>query len=500
MSWNIKGLLMIFGIALYVLLLGNGVAWSLNKIVMSEDKYISIAGYVENLSAMRVTGEYRGECAAFRNTFRPEFLFQFAKNSRLFASGYFVKEIDYKMEEGTGIADDFYDQTEFEAYEFHLDVDISPKTFLRAGRQFVIWGETDLFQLLDIINPQDSRWVCPAVMSLEDTRIPMWGINLSRKFGWVNSLELVFFPLLGEEEDRVNKGAPVGGRWRVNDPPAANLFTNLPALGADYGAAAAGGAALDTSKVFYQDIPSDDLSDSRVGMRYRTAILGADVAFMGYYGHDLSPVIQYNGNEIVGANFVPDVALTYHRQAFLGFALNYFDSTYTDSIYRGEFAYLPNKHFNTIDPNVPSGVIKADTLMYCLGWDREFVFPWLHPDDPSTTTFITAQMFQTIVLDHDDNMRVAIYDTNVHEFDTTFTLVMSSAWINGAYGFEVAGSYNPTRYAHGMIRPKFTFKPPWDVNQKVELLYTHFMGQYEYEGMGLFDEKDSIFLRLRYQF
>ena len=43
----------------------------------------------------------------------------------------------------------------------------------RVGRQQVVWGRTDLFRVLDVINPVDySRH--NIYDELEDIRIPMW--------------------------------------------------------------------------------------------------------------------------------------------------------------------------------------------------------------------------------------------------------------------------------------------------------------------------------------
>lgn len=69
--------------------------------------------------------------------------------------------------------------------EFYIDATVPIKNdllSLRLGRQQVIWGRTDLFRVLDVINPVDySR--NNIYDELEDIRIPMWIFNAEYRFG-----------------------------------------------------------------------------------------------------------------------------------------------------------------------------------------------------------------------------------------------------------------------------------------------------------------------------
>ena len=56
--------------------------------------------------------------------------------------------------------------------EAFVDFVLPPFT-LRLGRQQVVWGETDNFRALDVINPLDLSWHW-ARESWEDIRIPLW--------------------------------------------------------------------------------------------------------------------------------------------------------------------------------------------------------------------------------------------------------------------------------------------------------------------------------------
>ncbi len=73
------------------------------------------------------------------------------------------------------------------AREFYIDVEYED-TFLRFGRQQIVWGKTDAFRLQDIVNPIDFSYhnVFP---DLEERRIPVLALDVIHSFGNVGPLE-----------------------------------------------------------------------------------------------------------------------------------------------------------------------------------------------------------------------------------------------------------------------------------------------------------------------
>ena len=71
--------------------------------------------------------------------------------------------------------------------EFYAEVEYKD-TFLRVGRQQIVWGKTDAFRLQDKINPLDLGYhnVFP---DLEERRIPIWSLDLIHSFGDVGPFE-----------------------------------------------------------------------------------------------------------------------------------------------------------------------------------------------------------------------------------------------------------------------------------------------------------------------
>ena len=104
-----------------------------------------------------------------------------------------------------GCIDDYLDATtddlRFPEFNEHLDFirelyldaalplgDSGTELGIRLGKQQVVWGRTDLFRVLDVLNPVDySRQ--NIYDELEDIRIPQWMLNLETRFGSVGPFQ-----------------------------------------------------------------------------------------------------------------------------------------------------------------------------------------------------------------------------------------------------------------------------------------------------------------------
>ena len=117
-----------------------------------------------------------------RNTAQLEGKYYFLKNGKAFKkfSTGPIEEATFTFI-GRAVYDSVYDtrdrfdeprNPEFTLREAFVDLVLPPFT-LRLGRQQVVWGETDNFRALDVINPLDVGWHW-ARESWEDIRIPLW--------------------------------------------------------------------------------------------------------------------------------------------------------------------------------------------------------------------------------------------------------------------------------------------------------------------------------------
>ena len=73
--------------------------------------------------------------------------------------------------------------------EAYVDMNFHP-LFVRAGRQFVVWGRSDGVSVLDTINPTNFR--SPLIFETEKFRIPLWMLNINYdlgRFTWIPGIQ-----------------------------------------------------------------------------------------------------------------------------------------------------------------------------------------------------------------------------------------------------------------------------------------------------------------------
>jgi len=112
-------------------------------------------------------------------------------------------------------------------FEAYLDYTKGP-LFVRIGRQNLSWGETDVFRLLDQINPLDASFG-GFLVPLDERRIPLdmlrtvYGLGSRGPF---SEIDLEGFVAL---DDKVAEAVPAGSPWATPNPPGLNSFVKKPA-------------------------------------------------------------------------------------------------------------------------------------------------------------------------------------------------------------------------------------------------------------------------------
>ena len=120
----------------------------------------------------------------------------------------------------------------YDLWEAYIDLYRGP-WFLRIGRQILAWGETDIFRLLDGINPLDNTFGGP-FEDLDDRRIPLWMLRGSYNLGTLgpfSSLTIEGFWVPGSLDTKVAPWAPFGTPYMAPDPEVEvydRLFINTP--------------------------------------------------------------------------------------------------------------------------------------------------------------------------------------------------------------------------------------------------------------------------------
>src|SRR5919108_999286 len=430
---------------------------------------VSFGGFIENVSGLSVSHGDRhfntsNRFIMERFTIQPEFNVEMTEWAKFFISWRFVKEPRYSAEVKSREArvtyfppapvrplkNTFYDEYRPKPWEAVLDVSPTDRLKLRIGRQFISWGETDGLRLLDVINPQDLRFSPPSapnLFNLDETRIPSWGLRMLYTVRPVSNTIFEFFALPGtfeEPEERVDEIVGSNdtadrkvryGRWSAHPETRlsiggrdafGNLFTN------PLNPAACVGLGCLVIPSTSRELP--DAGDSwKIGTRITHSIgkFNFGLGYIwGFNPQSTDMVFKLKGvgcsAPVVGpclAGVAPSVAslrLVNDRTNIFAGHFNYtVDQLATipvNTAIRGEMAFYPSQPYNISKfpgpfglragphPRHRDGIVEKNTLRYALGFDRTTLIPFLQ-DDPWRPFRMSFQIFQRIILDHEDGIR-----------------------------------------------------------------------------------------------
>lgn len=307
--------------------------------------------------------------------------------------------------------------------------------FLKLGKQQVVWGRTDLFRVLDVINPVDySR--NNIYDELEDIRIPMWIAQGEWRMGPSESMQERNLSVVWNfDQFRANNlgqcGSPnvmldVGCFFRgmknlwdnggtvanfaAFGPPGAPGDLNGVWLATNFGANQIGIRKVHLPDwklsntqlgVKFEGVTPDGLSFSLNALHYRSqlpslhAINTAAVnPFTGASGNS-SP---FSG-PAQGARSAHLIAFDMHfpRINLIGGSMD-FQSETLGAAFRVEAAMTHGEEFvNTAKPKLYS---KNRVLRTVIGMDRPTFIPFI---STSTATLISAQLFYQHIFDHEEH-------------------------------------------------------------------------------------------------
>lgn len=483
---------------------------------------VTFAGFVENTAGISVAaGDSRfttsNRFIMNRLTLQPEFNIDFAESLKLFISWRFVKEPRYNKEARDRrrnvpslppLDNTFYDEDSFEPWELVWDLIPADRLTLRFGKQFISWGETDGLRLLDIINPQDGTFSPPAapnLFGLDETRIPQWGLRASYKLFPVSNTAIEFIALPGfdEAKKRVDEGAPTAGRWAPHPEtriPLGRLFTD----------------PIGPSPVVIPSVSRvlPDAGDNwRIGARI-THTIGRVNFGLGYIW-GFNPQAADLTFKFLGAvpgpggSTIARLRLFNDRTSVFAGHFNYVIEWLKTAL-RGEVAFYPSKPYNISKypgspgfkagphPRHPDGITEKHTLRYSLGLDRSALIPWLHPDDPWRAFNLSFQLFQSIIFDHEDGIRAFSTAEKIKKVTTSLTFRIGTGYLGDTILPDIFVGYDPEGY--WLANPAISYVPPWNERIRLSLVAALYGGRNKFKSFGSFGEKDSLFLKMRYQF
>lgn len=246
--------------------------------------------------------------------------------------------------------------------EWYIDAEIS-NTYSRIGKQQVVWGQADGLKVLDVVNPQSYREFI--LDDFEDSRIPLWMLNVEIPVGDDDSLQLLWIPDL-----TYNEFAQIGATYEITSPL---LVPQLP-----------DGFTLSG---FDQRKPSSLMKDSDVGIRYMKFYEGWDLTFNYLYHYHDTPVLYQSV-----ANTAVTIESRYERNHLLGGSAS---KAFGDFTLRTEVGYSSDT-YHLLDSRSPAftrqqGIHSSDDLSSVVGLD------WQGLED----TMLSVQWFQSYLLEDD---------------------------------------------------------------------------------------------------
>lgn len=291
-------------------------------------------------------------------------------------------------------------------------LDDQRSVFVKIGKQQVVWGRTDLFRVLDVINPVDySR--NNIYDELEDIRIPMWMVQAEYRMGGSESMQERNLQVVWNfDQFRANNlgqcGSPnvildagcffrgMKNLWD-NGSTVANFANVAPGtfLATDFGPGQIGlnevnlpGWKLKNTQlgVKYEGVTQDGLSFSLNALTYRSqlpSLRGAKRANNGFNGEfrDYWP-------------YLISFDMYFPRVNLIGGSMD-FEWEAANAAVRIEAAYTNGEEFaNTAKPELYSS---NDVFRAVIGIDRPTFIPFINP---RRTTLISGQLFYQHIFDH----------------------------------------------------------------------------------------------------
>jgi hypothetical protein len=308
---------------------------------------------------------------------------------------------------------EFNDRLDFlrEAYlDATLPTENAATWNFRLGRQQVVWGRTDLFRVLDVINPVDySRH--NIYDELEDIRIPMWMATGEYRMGATETFDDLNMQFVWNfDKFRPNNLGQGGTPYAILD--AGSFFRAMKNCwdnGCSVSNFAGGALSTDFPKhvIGIRDVhlPDWSLSNSQFGLK-----LEGDYQGLGFSMNALTYRSQLPSLRAVVDNadnpFTPEIEsqsydyliafdMYFPRVNLIGGSLDFYVDD-IKSVFRVEAAYTDGEEFaNTLRPELYS---ESDVFRYVIGWDRPTFIPLLNE---KRAFLISAQLFGEYLVDHE---------------------------------------------------------------------------------------------------
>ncbi|MDX2424637.1 MAG: hypothetical protein QNK15_00105 [Cycloclasticus sp.] len=360
---------------------------------------------------------------------------------------------------------DFNDRWDFirELYvSAAIDMDSGTTFNLSVGKKQEVWGRTDLFRVLDVLNPVDySR--NNIYDELEDIRIPLWMATAEWQFGANNLLDdmnLQFVWIF--DKFRPSKLGQAGTPNQILD--AGSFFrgmNNCWENGCTVSNFAGGGVATDFGPgvlgLRNVELPEWSLANSQFGAKFEGVYSDIGFSLNAFYTRSQLPSLRGgipSNNPFTGAGgpFPPEGAfgdepqvypylisfdMHFPRVVLVGGSLDYFSEP-INTAFRVEAAWTKGEEFaNTLKPRLFS---ESEVARWVIGADHNL---FIRSINKNKAFLISFQTFGQHILDHDreDGLfgPVGMPDWKDNYIST---LLIKGWWMNDRLSPQVISAYD----------------------------------------------------------
>lgn len=347
-----------------------------------------------------------------------------------------------------------YDTSDLRFPEFNERADFIREAYVRAdkmldnghnvaiklGKQQIVWGRTDLFRVLDVLNPVDfSR--NNIYDELEEIRIPMWMLEAEYQMGTTETFDDLNFSLVWNfDKFRPNNLGQGGTPYSILD--AGSFFRGMKNCwdnGCTVSNFAFGELATDfpvgSIGIRGAELPDWNLSNTQIGVKVEGVF--RDVGFSlnalsyrsqlpslrGGGGGAFTVFNPFTGTQVVAPG-IPAFDIVFPRLTLFGGSLDFYVDS-LKSVFRLEGAYTRGEEFaNTLRPDLYS---ESDVFRWVVGVDRS---TWIRPLNESKAILFSAQLFGQHILDHELEQR-ALGPVGIPDWEDNYiaTLLIKGWWM-----------------------------------------------------------------------
>lgn len=302
---------------------------------------------------------------------------------------------------------DYMDQDENEAKfaEFNDELDFIRELYVSAdkqlsngdilnftlGKQQVVWGKTDLFRVLDVINPVDySRH--NIYDELEDIRIPQWMLTAEWRMG----------------PNQIFDDSNISFIWNFDKFRPSNLGTcgqsyRILDAGCFFSSEFAGGPLAGTPII--HDVKDYDwsLENTQFGAKWEGVYGDTTFSLNALHYRQQLPSLHFRPNfaaldPLGNPTPLPDGVfdIYFPRVNLVGGSVDYY-SMNMDAVWRLELAYTQGEE----QPRDTNGHKETDMVRYVIGFDKNIIIPSL---GTRSAFLLSTQLFGEHIQHHESDM------------------------------------------------------------------------------------------------